>query len=58
MLFFLSDGKPSDAFSKKGVTLDQSNKQILNEICQIFVYFQENLTFGAFGFAYDDGEIF
>jgi hypothetical protein len=56
-LFFLSDGRPSDGFGKAGGH-DAANKKIINLVGEICAEFGSRLTFGAFGFAPDDGKMF
>jgi hypothetical protein len=49
-LFFLSDGVPSDGA--------RSIDSIYTKVSQICCQFGDRLTFGAFGFAHDNGSIF
>ena len=63
MLLILSDGRPSDAasyFAYVGRSLagTYASEQILNVVRQICSTFRERLTFGAFGFAFDSGDLF
>lgn len=63
LLLFLSDGRPSDSASSfkhcaKRTRLHESRAAILHVIEQICGKFRERLTFGAFGFAFEDGELF
>jgi len=57
LLVMLSDGRPSDAASyfKRGIKAENEILQVVKKICS---YFNQRLTFGAFGFAFDDGEMF
>ena len=57
-LFFLSDGRPSDGFRGRSGGHVKVKKQILNTVGAICAKFKSHLTFGAFGFAKDEGNIF
>jgi hypothetical protein len=54
-MLFLSDGRPSDHFNRKGFDYQ---KEILTTVSEICTKFSSRLTFGAFGFAHDDGNKF
>jgi len=57
LVLFLSDGRPSDKL-EKGSGRTGLNNQIVNEVGKMCTHFGSRLTFGAFGFAHDDGDMF
>lgn len=56
-MFFLSDGRPSDRL-KKGSGKVGLHHDIVTNVHEICTQFGSRLTFGAFGFAKDDGDMF
>ena len=61
LLIFVSDGRPSDAstvYSGIPHSKIHSRIAILCSVKRICEKFKKRLTFGAFGFAHDDGQIF
>lgn len=58
LLMLLSDGRPSDASSYFKSEKKYAKDQILNVVREIGKKFRERLTFGAFGFAFDNGDLF
>ena len=61
LLLFLSDGRPSDAsalFRRAKSSHIMAKNKILNAVEQICSRFGHRLTFGAFGFAFDNGIVF
>jgi len=58
LLLFLSDGRPSDYYKSPIFKTYEVHKMILEVIREHCLRFGDSLTFGAFGFAHDDGVMF
>jgi len=58
LLFFLSDGRPSDNVYRKGEDMLSIHQEIVDFVGLICSEFKSRLIFGAIGFAQDDGDMF